>query len=390
MGKIAETPKRFGTHVLYTAISIGTLLLFLPATRAWFIGRGMRWFFIFLLSLFLSLLLTPAVRRLARRLEVLDAPSSRKAHERSTPLLGGMAIFLSFAIAVIYNLYFSFQLKGVAIGATLVMVFGLADDIWDLPALMKLMIQLCAVGVMIVYGVSGNFMPTSFLGDGFEVPLTIIWMIGITNAVNFLDGMDGLATGLGLIASTFISLVALQTGQRFLLFLAVALAGSCLGFLPYNFHPRKPATIFLGDAGSQFIGFTLAGMAIMGNWAIGDPVKAYSMPIQILAIPIFDMTYITSTRIYWGRIRSFREWLEYTGRDHLHHRLENLGLSKKQTVLFIYFLATALGVSAVVLKNGRTLDAVVLLFQAAMLLLITAMLMVRGARLVQDAGREIR
>jgi UDP-GlcNAc:undecaprenyl-phosphate GlcNAc-1-phosphate transferase len=205
--KIVDTPKRFSTYVLYMAISIGTFLLFLPATRAWFIGQGMRWFFLFLLSFFLSLLLTPAVRRLARRLDVLDAPSSRKAHERSSPLLGGMAIFLSFAIAVIYNLYFSFQLKGVAIGATLVMVFSLADDIWDLPALMKLMIQLCAVGVMVVYGVSGNFMPASFLGDGFEVLLTIFWRIGITNAVNFLDGMDGLATGLGLIASTFIGLV---------------------------------------------------------------------------------------------------------------------------------------------------------------------------------------
>lgn len=382
--------RRRGASSLYAALWVGTGLLFWPPVRQWFIEEDLRWLLIFLLSFFLSLLLTPAARWLARRIGVLDVPAARKVHPESTPLMGGVAIYLAFAFAVIYNLFFSFQLKGVAIGATLVMVYGLADDIWDLPALLKLMIQLTAVGVMVVYGVSANFLPPTWWGDGVEVLLTLIWMIGVTNAVNFLDGMDGLAAGLGVIASAFMGLVALQTDQQFLLFLATALAGSCLGFLPYNLRMGRPASVFLGDAGSQFIGFTLAGMAIMGNWAVGDPVKAYSMPVLILAIPIFDMTYITVARIYWGQIRSFREWIEYTGKDHLHHRLENLGLSKKQTVLFIYLLACALGFSAIVLKQGRTLDAAVLLFQAAMLLLITTLLMIRGARLVQDAGREIR
>jgi UDP-GlcNAc:undecaprenyl-phosphate GlcNAc-1-phosphate transferase len=366
------------------------LVLFLPATRGWFIAHGLRWLFIFLLSFLLALVLTPVARWCARRFALLDVPSLRKIHRESTPLLGGVAIYVSFAVAVIYNLFFSFQLKGVAIGATIVMLAGLADDIWDLPALLKLMLQLSAAGVLVFYGVTGKFLPPTWYWDGVEVVLTIVWVLGITNAMNFLDGMDGLAAGLAIIASTFIGLVALQTNQQFLLFLAMALAGSCLGFFPYNFRTNRPASIFLGDSGSQFIGFTLAGMAVMGNWAVGDPVKAYSMPILILAIPIFDMTYITVTRIYWGQIRNFRDWLEYTGKDHLHHRLQNLGLSKRQTVAFIYFLACSLGVSAIVLKNGRTLDAIVLLFQAAMLLLVAATLMVRGARLVQDAGKEIR
>ena len=165
---------------------------------------------------------------------------------------------------------------------------------------------------------SGNFMPPSLFGDGLEILLTIIWMIGITNAVKFLDGVDGLATGLGLIASIFMGIVAVQTGQQFMLFLAVALVGSCLGFLPFNIRTGGPATISLGDAGSQFIGFTLAGMALMGDWAVGNPIKAYSIPVLILGIPIFDMTYITVTRIWSGDIRSFWGWVEYKGRDHLY------------------------------------------------------------------------
>ena len=300
-----ESAAKIGSRLSYGALCLVTAVLFLPMTRNWLLERGPRWYYIFLLSFLLSLILTRALRRLARSFRVVNVSPLSGGQDEGTPLLGGVAINLSFIIPVVYNLYFSVQLKGVAIGATLVMLSGLADDLWDLPTSLKLMLQLIAVSIMIAYGVSGNFMPPSLFGDGLEILLTIIWMIGITNAVKFLDGVDGLATGLGLIASIFMGIVAVQTGQQFMLFLAVALVGSCLGFLPFNIRTGGPATISLGDAGSQFIGFTLAGMALMGDWAVGNPIKAYSIPVLILGIPIFDMTYITVTRIWSGDIRSF-------------------------------------------------------------------------------------
>jgi len=159
-------------------------------------------------------------------------------------------------------------------------------------------------------------------------------MLGITNSLNFFDGMDGLTV----ICSVFLSILAIQTHQLYLLILSIALAGSCLGFLPYTFRFKNPAIIFLGDAGSTFMGFMLASMIIMGDWGSKAPIKAYAMPILIMGIFIFDMTYTTISRIASHKVVNFREWLEFTGKDHLHHRLTTLGLSAKQTVFLSIFL----------------------------------------------------
>lgn len=160
--------------------------------------------------------------------------------------------------------------------------------------------------------------------------------------------------------------------------LSIALAGSCLGFLPFNLRYKKPAVIFLGDAGSTFVGFMLAGMIIMGDWGSKYPIKAYAMPILIMGIFIFDMTYTTIDRIASKKVVNFNGWLEYAGKDHLHHRLTELGLSAKQTVFFIYFLTASLGMSALVLRNGNLIDALLLLIQAVFIYLIIVILMIRG------------
>ena len=209
-------------------------------------------------------------------------------------------------------------------------------------------------------------------------------MLGITNSMNFFDGLDGLATGLTIICSSFLGILAFKIMQPYLMLLSVALAGSCLGFLPYNFGYRKPAVIFLGDAGSTFMGFMLAGMVLMGGWGGEDPIKAYAMPILIMDIFIFDMVYTTVSRIASKKVVSFNGWLEHTGKDHLHHRLTSLGLSAKQTVFFIYFLTASLGLSALVLRNGSVIDALVLLLQAVTIYLIIVVLMIR----VQLRGRR--
>ena len=195
-------------------------------------------------------------------------------------------------------------------------------------------------------------------------------MLGITNSMNFFDGLDGLATGLTIICSSFLGILAFKTMQPYLMLLSVALAGSCLGFLPYNFGYRKPAVIFLGDAGSTFMGFMLAGMVLMGGWGGEDPIKAYAMPILIMDIFIFDMVYTTVSRIASKKVVSFNGWLEHTGKDHLHHRL------------------TSLGLSALVLRNGTILDALLLLLQAVTIYLIIVILMIRVK--LRDRRREDR
>jgi UDP-GlcNAc:undecaprenyl-phosphate GlcNAc-1-phosphate transferase len=202
--------------------------------------------------------------------------------------------------------------------------------------------------------------------------------VGITNAVNFFDGMDGLATGLTIIGSLSFFIVAEITGQSYLGFLTIALAGSCLGFLKFNF---KPASIFLGDAGSTFLGFTLAGIAVMGNWAEKNPKVALSLPIIILSVLIFDMIYITIARVWDGRVRSFKGWVEYTGKDHLHHRLVALGFNETQTVLLIYLIAACLGLGGINLIATGDIRIYFEFIQAFFIFIIVVILMISGKKL---------
>jgi UDP-GlcNAc:undecaprenyl-phosphate/decaprenyl-phosphate GlcNAc-1-phosphate transferase len=195
----------------------------------------------------------------------------------------------------------------------------------------------------------------------------------VTNAVQFLDGMDGLAGGLGVIAGLFFAVTAYQTGQGYLFFLAAPLVGACLGFLPYNFRPGG-AQIFLGDSGASFIGFTLAGVAVMGEWSDDDPLVALLTPALILAVPLFDIAFVGIVRVVTGKVHTLREWLAYTGKDHIHHRFEAAGLTKRQSVLLIYFIAGTLGLSAILLKQSSRQEAGVILIQAACVLAIIAIL----------------
>jgi UDP-GlcNAc:undecaprenyl-phosphate GlcNAc-1-phosphate transferase len=206
----------------------------------------------------------------------------------------------------------------------------------------------------------------------------------VTNAVQFLDGMDGLASGLGVVAALFFSVAALQTGQKYLMYLSVALLGACLGFLPYNFRVGRSATIFLGDAGSSFIGFTLGGLAVMGEWAGGNPMVALLTPMLILGVPLFDIAFVSVARVVTGKVHSLHEWLAYTGKDHLHHRFEAMGMNKMQSVLLILFISFTLGLSAILLKDAQAYEAALLVVQAVFILAIVAVLETMGR------GRPVR
>jgi UDP-GlcNAc:undecaprenyl-phosphate GlcNAc-1-phosphate transferase len=288
--------------------------------------------------------------------------------------MGGAAVYCGFAITVLTSFDFSLQLKGVVVGATLVVGIGILDDLTDLPASLKLAGHIGAAAAAIAYGVVLNVTPTwvpAFVW--INVVLTIFWFVTVTNAVQFLDGMDGLAAGLGVIAGVFFSIAALQTEQRYLMYLSAALVGACLGFLPYNFRPGR-AQIFLGDSGAIVHRLTLAGLAVMGEWAEGDPIIALLTPSLILGVPLFDIGFVGIARVATGKVHSLHEWLAYTGRDHIHHRFEALGLTRKQSVLLIFFLASTLGLSAILLKDATPREAVLILIQAACILAIVAVL----------------
>jgi UDP-GlcNAc:undecaprenyl-phosphate GlcNAc-1-phosphate transferase len=306
-------------------------------------------------------------------------PASRKVHAAPTPLLGGLAIYLAFTVAILANSILDRQVIAILVGGTLLVLVGILDDVYQMPAAVKLLAQFVAVGIVIGSGVALTLFPRLWLGNLLDALLTILWLLGITNAMNFFDGMDGLATGLSIITASFLGLFAFLSFQPFLGWFAAAVVGSCLGFLPFNFRPRAPAAIFLGDAGSTFLGFVLAALAIKGEWAESNLVDI-AAPVLIFWVFIYDMTYITAARILTGKVRSFHDWIAYVGRDHLHHRLAALLGSKRKAVLLVFGFSVCMGLAAVALVHARGFEAALLILQAVLIAAIFSVLEHAGNR----------
>ncbi len=352
------------------------MVLLLPPVRNYFIDIWyLRSAYILDLSFALSFFFTPIVRRLAIMFKAVDMPDERKVHHDPTPRWGGLAVYGAFAIVIIYNFDFSLPLKGISIGAAILVGIGLLDDRFGLSAKVRIFFQLLATGIAIYSGARMTFLPDTMWGDIFEVVLTVIWIVGITNAMNFLDGMDGLCVGLSAINAFFFGAVAVGAKQPFFMFLSLALAGACIGFLPYNFRKNKPARIFLGDTGSTFLGFTLAGIALIGDWA-QDNIVAVIVPLIILAIPIFDMSLTTFMRVKEGKVKSVGEWLKYTGKDHFHHRIADMGFGKRRTVKLIHLIAVCLGINGFIIKNSGVFEAGLLLAETAILFMLLSFVMI--------------
>ncbi len=357
------------------------IVLLLPSVRRAALEGRLLWPYLGLLAFSLAFLFVPVVRTLALWRGILDQPDPRKVHAVATPLLGGAAVWAAFALTVLYNFNFSRELKGVAVGATIVVLVGLLDDVFNLPAPVKLAGQVVGAMAALGYGVTLRIVPSAWpAAVWLNLLLTVLWFVTVTNAIQFLDGMDGLAAGLGAIASFFVTITAMQTGQSYLMFLSAALLGACLGFLPYNFRPGGAAQVFLGDGGSSFIGFALAGLAVMGEWARDNQLIALCTPLLILAVPLFDISFVAVNRVVTGRVHSFHEWLAYVGRDHIHHRFEAIGLTKTESVLLIFFISFTLGLSAILLKDAAPHEATLLLLQAVFVLSIVAVLESVGRR----------
>ena len=289
--------------------------------------------------------------------------------------MGGAPIFIAFFLTTALTFWYSYELKGVIVAATIIFITGLLDDIFGLSSIFRILAQLSAVLVLFLHGMEIEFIPDTTMLHIFRKTVTILWIIGITNAVNFLDGLDGLCVGFGAIASLIVGVIAFLTHQYFLMFLSFSLAGSCFGFLPWNFRKNEPAKIFMGSAGSLFIGFTLAALTIMGDWA-ENRVVALSVPVLILFLPIFDTSMTTFFRIREGKVRTFREWLDYVGKDHLHHRVYAMGIGKRNAVFVLYLVTLLLGFSAIIIRTGGPLEAWLALFQAGTVMVFFTALVV--------------
>jgi len=357
---------------------IGALMV--TQSRKYFFSSGWRWAYVLFLSTSISFCLTPLCSRIAKNFDLIDRPDSRKIHIEATPLLGGVAVFIAFLMGIIANGVYSLELGSILAASALLFLVGIIDDFKGIPAWGRLLFQIASTVMVVSCGIVLQVLPKSMgiFSQAGNILLTLFWIIGITNALNFFDGMDGLAAGLGVIISFFLGVVAFQTHQPFLGWIAVAMMGSCLGFLPYNFSLKGNASIFLGDAGSTFIGFVLACIAVYGDWAEGSPVVALASPLLIFWVLVFDMVHITVDRIITGKVTNLRQWIDYVGRDHLHHRLAVVLGGQRKSVLFIYLMSFCLGTSAVVLRYARPVDALLLLVQAIVLVVLITILERRG------------
>lgn len=306
---------------------------------------------VFALAFGVSTLATPALGRFALRVGWVDMPAGRKAHAQPTPLLGGLAIMTGVlgALAVSSDRGAAAQLAAIVAGATMVGVVGAVDDRRPLPAWLKLAGQAAGVGILIAGGVR-----TQIVGGGAgDIALTAVWMLVVTNALNFQDNMDGLAGGLAGIAAAWFVLLAVANGQQLVAPLAGAVVGACLGFLRYNFNP---ATIFMGDAGSLFLGFTLAALGLKLRFPAQSPAVSWLIPPLVLAPALFDLALVTVARLRRG-VNPFTT----AGRDHVSHRLLALGASTREAALGLYLVACAAGGLALFTSYAKPVEAYVVL-----------------------------
>ncbi len=302
---------------------------------------------IFVSALLLALGATPVVRRLADRLGIVDQPDPRKLHRAPVPLLGGIAIYVGFILALLVfgEGWVLSQMIGILVSATMVSFLGIWDDRSGVRPLLKLLGQLVAASILIISGVKVSFLPYPAL----NVAITLVWVVGITNALNLLDNMDGLSGGVGAVAAGFFLLLAAMNGQYLVASLAAALMGACIGFLYYNLNP---ATIFMGDAGSMFLGFILSVVAIKLRFPGRPSMITWMIPVVVLGLPIFDTTLVVISRLRGGM-----NPLTSPGKDHVSHRLVQMGLSQRNAVIVLYLICCALGLAALFIMQADFLQA---------------------------------
>ncbi|MCB6366899.1 undecaprenyl/decaprenyl-phosphate alpha-N-acetylglucosaminyl 1-phosphate transferase [Intestinibacillus massiliensis] len=330
----------------------------------------------------LAYILTPFVKRFAHKVGAIDVPKdNRRMHKVPIPRMGGLAIFIAFLCAMLIFADFDEQLLSILLGATIIVVLGIFDDIMALGAKLKFVVQIVAAAIPVCAGglkieMFTNLNPFSenpYFNLGiFAIPVTIIWIVGITNAVNLIDGLDGLAVGVSSIAALTMLAVGLLTNDMAVAVAMAALTGACIGFMPYNINPAK---IFMGDTGSTFLGYMLATMSIQGMFKF-YAVISFAVPFLILGLPIFDTAFAITRRVLSGRSPMSPD------RGHVHHRLMDMGFNQKQSVAILYAISGTLGLAAVVLTSRGEVKAMVLVLAVIIAIAV-------GAKIVLSVDKHL-
>lgn len=321
-------------------------------------------------ALIIAFLATPYVKKLAMRIGAVDAPNQRKVHTQLMPRLGGLAIYIGFVISFFLFVPFTSkkELLGIVIGGTIVLITGMLDDKLQLSPKWKLLGQLVATAVVVIpFGLKIGVVNLPYEGmldftKGWllwlAIPITMIWIVGVTNAINLIDGLDGLSAGVSAIATATMAIVAILKQDWVVATYCFVLLGAIIGFLYFNFHP---ASIFMGDTGSLFLGFNLAALSIMG---FKEAVfVSFIIPIVVLGVPLWDTFFAIIRRIV------NKKPISSPDKGHLHHCLLNMGLSHRASVITIYLISIFFGTMAIVLSQTRGLWTTIILI-AVMLFVI--------------------
>ena len=322
-------------------------------------------------ALVVSFLTSPVVKAFAYKVGAVDVPKdNRRMHHVPIPRLGGLAVFFGFIISILIFVEMTDQFRSILLGAVIIVVLGVVDDITPLPAKLKFLVQIGAALIPAMNGVVIHVLsnPNLFSENPYwnlgmlSVPATVLWIVAITNAVNLIDGLDGLAIGVSAISATTVLVISLLVSEVQVAMVMAALVGACVGFMPYNINPAK---MFMGDTGATFLGFILACMSVEGlfkSWAI----ISFAVPFLILGLPIFDTAFAFIRRIAHGQSPMQAD------RSHIHHRLIDMGLNQKQAVATLYVISAILGLSAVVLTTSGELRAMMFFVSLCVVALVAA------------------
>jgi UDP-GlcNAc:undecaprenyl-phosphate GlcNAc-1-phosphate transferase len=307
-------------------------------------------------ALLLAIGVVPLMRQIALQTGTVDRPAARKIHSAPVPLLGGVAIYLTFILVLFFfgDRNYINEAIGIFVGASFMSFMGIIDDRWGLGSYVKLAGQLGAAAILIYSGVK-----VQLFDSWLDIAVTLVWVVGITNALNLLDNMDGLSGGVAMIAAIFFTLLAAMSKQYLVGVLAAALAGACAGFLIYNWNP---AHIFMGDAGSLFLGFMLAAVAIKLRFPSNSITVTWMIPVLVLGLPLFD-----TLLVFVSRLRRGKNPLTTPGKDHVSHRLASLLSSRREAVLVCYLIGCGFGLAAIFVSQASWIEALFVAISLALL-----------------------
>ncbi len=326
---------------------------------------------------------TPPVRLLAFRIGAIDIPiDARRMHKKPTPRIGGLAIFAGFLVSTLVFCTPTAQLFATWIGGGILIILGILDDIFRLSAIIKLAVQLCVAGIAVSFGIvikDINFFGTMVSLEYFAIPITIIWITGLSNAINLIDGLDGLSCGVSTITAISLFMVTLITDDKTSALITAILVGACIGFLPYN---RNPARIFMGDTGALFLGYTLSIISVQGLFKLHAMIS-FLVPLSIFALPLLD-TLIAICRRLIHKQSPF-----HPDRGHFHHKLVDMGFSHKEAVRLLYAISGIMGLVAVTYTDAVATESTTRLWKTLIILAAAILILVLNFICMKKPSRRI-